>query len=365
MTSVRNRVLQAAMAVLTLVNPATASAWDIPARDYGSCQLKADGLYIAPYCYQLDPSRPNSMPSWFDLYGADSLQWTEAQRRTYFDCHCQSYDQVAAQLARWGVNIENHRIAVTSGPGGGEVGDAIRAEMDAAFASVGGTPFFSSPWVYPGPSMLEGHRRDPIVTETIAEVAPDSTSDEEFDMAWGEDGYSRMPGMTNVHWTTDALGNIFSSNGAVNPNVVAGRLAQLRAIDRAELICPDPTSRLGAYEATRGYPRGSVGYSVHNAIGDIYMLLGTAGQEQIGVVFNSAAARSLFSQPVSSWANLAMATMEYQYWAAVLADNPNSFGGQAGEAFKPAQRAWLQEHVYSRDVPAARNVPQAPPPALP
>jgi hypothetical protein len=343
MISVRKRLLTAALALvsnaplLALTHASNAYA------GYGSCQLKADGLYLPGYCTQLDPAHPGQAPDFLALFGEDSRQWTVNQRRTYYDCHCQSYDEVAAAMARFGVNIENVAIALSSGPSpDSEVLNAIHADFDAAIASVGGTPFYSSPWVYPSGSILEGQRRDPVLTEVLAELTPPASTD---DFTWGEDGYSRMPGLMNVGWVGE----------------LSFTLSDLNAVDQG-YNPPDRSTRLSAYAATRGYPKGTVGYAVHNAIGDIYLMAGSVGQEYIGLVFNSATARALFNQPVTSPANLAMATLEYEYWVAEQQANPGSVGGNAGASFSPEKRAWLQEHVYSRGSPLRRDVPQAPPP---
>ncbi len=119
----------------------------------------------------------------------------------------------------------------------------------------------------------------------------------------------------------------------------------LAQIDRGEVV-PDPESRLGAYAATRGYPPGSVGHAVHNAIGTIYVLLGTYGEEKIGRVFNSTEARALYNQPVESQAGALMAAIEQRYWANVAAEDSWSPGGQLGAAFSPAVRDFLQRNIF-------------------
>ncbi len=110
---------------------------------------------------------------------------------------------------------------------------------------------------------------------------------------------------------------------------------------------PDPDSRLGAYAATRGYPEGTVGYAVHNAIGTIADLLGTYGQERIGRVFNSPEARALYDEPVASCAGYRMAVLEYTYWKDVLAEDPFSIGGSLGSMFDPAARDLLQRNIFN------------------
>lgn len=178
---------------------------------------------------------------------------------------------------------------------------------------------------------------DPIADLEFVE----EPSDDDYDCR--DAGYSCMPFMEPVEW---------------NP---VTRLRNLNDVDTGALK-PEAWTRLGAYEATRGYPQGTVGYAIHNAIGDIYLMLGDIGQEKIGLVFNNAITRTLYDQPVTSWANLAAATIEYNYWLGVRQADWTSFGGYAGAAFTPEVRAWLQENVYSRDIPFLRDVPQAPSP---
>lgn len=125
-----------------------------------------------------------------------------------------------------------------------------------------------------------------------------------------------------------------------------GPISDLRAIDEGRLK-PDPDSRLGAYDATKGYKEGTVGHSVHNAIGTIYAALGTTGEEKIGTVFNSPEAKKLYDQPVNSDASKKIAQMEYDYWAKTRKDNPWSVGGFLGTQFGPGTRDWLQKNIFN------------------
>ncbi len=111
-------------------------------------------------------------------------------------------------------------------------------------------------------------------------------------------------------------------------------------------LTPDPDSRLGAYAATKGYPAGTVGNAVHNAIGTIYGTLGNYGEEKIGRVFNSPEAKALYNEPVGSDAGRQMAAIEQQYWANVKTEDPSSPGGNLGAAFSPGVRDWLQRHIF-------------------
>jgi hypothetical protein len=125
-----------------------------------------------------------------------------------------------------------------------------------------------------------------------------------------------------------------------------GRRMTLDRIDRGTLR-PEPTSRLGAYAATAGYPPGSVGDAVHRAIGTIYVTLGTIGEEQIGIVFNSPEARAMFDKPLTEETSRRMAEIEYDYWRRTRDDNPLSIGGQLGSAFRPWLRDVLQREVFT------------------
>jgi len=117
------------------------------------------------------------------------------------------------------------------------------------------------------------------------------------------------------------------------------------------IVLPPPDSRSRTnqtYAATRGYPVGTVGNSVHNAIGTIYITFANYGQERIGRVFNSPEARALYDQPVASCAGYQMAALEYQYWQDVRAEDAVSPGGNMGSAFNPVARDVLQRHVFDR-----------------
>jgi hypothetical protein len=129
------------------------------------------------------------------------------------------------------------------------------------------------------------------------------------------------------------------------PSAVAQRAADLVGVDNGS-IQPDPNSRLGAYAATAGYPDGTVGSAVHNAIGTIYAGLGTYGEENIGRVFNSSAAQSLYGDPVDSQSGLEMAQIEHNYWQNVAKEDPYSAGGKLGSAFNPTTRDWLQKNIF-------------------
>ena len=132
--------------------------------------------------------------------------------------------------------------------------------------------------------------------------------------------------------------------GGVESRIGGGRITDLRAIDDGSLV-PDKNSRLGAYYATKGYERGTVGHSVHNAIGTIYAMLGTAGEEQIGKVFNSPEAKALYDHKVTSSSSRKIASMEVDYWKKMRKEK-GSFGGHLGSVFNPTARDWLQKQMF-------------------
>lgn len=134
--------------------------------------------------------------------------------------------------------------------------------------------------------------------------------------------------------------------GAVPVPFPKKRLQSLRDIDNGNMK-PDPNSRLGAYAATKGYDKGTVGHAVHNAIGTIYTSMGTVGEEEIGKVFNSDEAKALYNKPVDGPAGLEIATMEHNYWKSMRSSNSKSVGGHLGSVFSPKVRDRLQRHIFS------------------
>jgi len=157
---------------------------------------------------------------------------------------------------------------------------------------------------------------------------------------------------------TSGAARDYAKDLPLNPLTLSGmvsaqaRINVLRRID-AGLLPTDPESRLGAYDATKGYPPGTVGDSVHNAIGTIYATLGNYGQEKIGRVFNSPEVRELYAEPVESDAGKRMAAIEKQYWENVRREDPNSPGGQLGSMFSADGRYKLQR-LFGNVVPIFR-----------
>ncbi len=108
-------------------------------------------------------------------------------------------------------------------------------------------------------------------------------------------------------------------------NVVVGRLS------------PPMYSRLGAFQATLGYAEGTVGRGANRAIAAIYIALGTMGEDQIGVLFNSEEAKALFPKDGCGPASRQLAELEYAYWK-----GQNTIGGYMGSSFPPSVREAIQ-----------------------
>ena len=164
----------------------------------------------------------------------------------------------------------------------------------------------------------------------------------------GTDGMPLHLGRTNGSYgdgrtgASGALGDTTDLVDTTDVNV----LRTLGRVDSGALT-PDPESRLGAYAATRGYPAGTVGNAVHNAIGTIYVTFANYGQEKIGRVFNAPEAKALYDQPVASCAGMQMALLEYQYWQDVTSEDGFSPGGRMGSMFNPTVRNLLQTNVFA------------------
>jgi len=119
----------------------------------------------------------------------------------------------------------------------------------------------------------------------------------------------------------------------------------LDRVDRGEIV-PDPDSRLGAYACTHGYDPGTVGHAVHNAIGFIYLTLGTYMEEKIGRVFCSPEAKAFYNDPIDSDSSVRMGEIEHRYWDNVRKEDDWSAAGKLGAAFSPSVRDWLQANVF-------------------
>lgn len=182
---------------------------------------------------------------------------------------------------------------------------------------------------------VEAQARERLTTPTTNETAPTGAKPTR---GLGQDANGRFGDAR-----TGASGALADATD-VQPGLL-DKLQTLRDVDSGKLK-PDPESRLGAYEATKGYPPGTVGHAVHNAIGTIYGTFGTFGEEKIGRVFNSPEAKALYNQPVDGPAGKEMARLEHQYWENVRKEDPWSPGANMGSTFSPGVRDWLQRKVF-------------------
>jgi hypothetical protein len=108
---------------------------------------------------------------------------------------------------------------------------------------------------------------------------------------------------------------------------------------------PNLESRLGAFYATRGYKIGSVGSAVHRIIGGMYLVLGSAGEEKIGRIYNNQAVKVLFNQPIESAAIRCLAYIEQLYFTNVKNENLESLGAALGAIVTARTRDCLTQLV--------------------
>jgi hypothetical protein len=172
------------------------------------------------------------------------------------------------------------------------------------------------------------------------------------------EGIKQLLDLTNRAAAESA--NLANPNGTITAPTPTGDPTDVLARINAGTLQPDPNSRLGAYAATAGYPPGTVGEAVHNAIGTIYRVLGNAGEEQIGTVFNSSEARSLYGRPLTPQTSRQIATIEHSYWERVRAADPLSLGGNLGSAFGVGSRDLLQRYLFSTQPREAVPQPVSP-----
>lgn len=119
----------------------------------------------------------------------------------------------------------------------------------------------------------------------------------------------------------------------------------LYQIDHGKYPYPiKPDSRLGAYQATAGYPEGTVGNTAHRAIGTIYIIFGSKWEDDIGLLFHEQETKDLYPQLVGTPAETKLNEIEYNYWK-----QQTDFGGEFACFFKPSVRRWIQIHVFFRD----------------
>jgi hypothetical protein len=111
----------------------------------------------------------------------------------------------------------------------------------------------------------------------------------------------------------------------------------------------DMGSRRGAFEGTKHFKKGTVGYGVNASIRAIYVLSGELGAARIGEVFNSLKAQEIMSREDTYENQMAIAKLEYSYWEKVFNDAEASLndkvGGYAGTRFSPQVRVAIQTRM--------------------
>jgi RHS repeat-associated protein len=128
----------------------------------------------------------------------------------------------------------------------------------------------------------------------------------------------------------------------------------------------NPSSRLGAFQATAGMPRGSTGEGAHFFIGLLYFGFGNFGAHDIGNYFWHPRTQALLLSRNVGYPTQEVARGEYHLWVEVWrrTGHPMAF---FGSSFNPTARARFQQAggVISRIFPEALfpvQVPQSPPP---
>lgn len=104
---------------------------------------------------------------------------------------------------------------------------------------------------------------------------------------------------------------------------------------------PADSTRLGAFQATLGHDRHTVGRGANNSIAGIYLMLGKFGEDKIGDVFFSDKAQRTLAHPVESQNNGVLAQVEWDYWHDQW-KGQRSAGGFMGTQVTPATRRRLQ-----------------------
>ncbi len=100
---------------------------------------------------------------------------------------------------------------------------------------------------------------------------------------------------------------------------------------------PPNYTRLGAFEATLGFQRGTVGHGANRAIAGIYIAMGDFGEDHIGTLFHSQQVQALLDDPADGPSSRRMAELEYAYW-----NGQDTIGGWMGRQFSPSVRDAIQ-----------------------
>lgn len=120
------------------------------------------------------------------------------------------------------------------------------------------------------------------------------------------------------------------------------------------------SSRLGAFDATKSAPPGTLGYSLNVAIGMFYKKFADAGEHQIGTVFWSPEVQAILNDPLEGSTNIVAGEVEHRYWTSVkfqdLMEGKMPIAGFIGSHMRPGLRQWLQTFVSGSHVPDERKM---------
>ena len=115
---------------------------------------------------------------------------------------------------------------------------------------------------------------------------------------------------------------------------------------------PHPDGRLGAFEATRGFPPDTCGQVFHRVIGIFYLGFGPHWQLNIGQLFRQPLVQNLLKDPITSKSNLTLAEIESTFWVS----HKDTFGGKLGSTFGPKLRGVIQYRIFYKDFNKAEEV---------
>lgn len=100
------------------------------------------------------------------------------------------------------------------------------------------------------------------------------------------------------------------------------RYRKLKEIDDNNKVAIPPVgSRLMAYYATKQYEKGTIGCTVHKAIGCLYLILGNCWESGIGFLFDQEGIEKFYRASFNHNTSSDLATLEYKFWNSVQRKN--------------------------------------------
>jgi hypothetical protein len=125
--------------------------------------------------------------------------------------------------------------------------------------------------------------------------------------------------------------------------VAVKRRHKLYQIDHGKLT-PKLSTRIGAYYGTKGYLEGTIGNVTHHAVGTLYMIFGSIGEDDVGTLFNTPKAKALYPQPINSPATEEFNQLEVKYW-----ETQHNAGGLMASMFTPSVRKWIEYQIFFKE----------------